>query len=217
MVDPERNVSVLERLRDREMVNLTRLEDRKEYRDRQLIRLDALGSGSDYTPFIQHLGIAAMNVGYGEGGGGSYHSVYDSFDHYIRFSDPKFDYEVAQAKTAGRLVLRLANADVLPFEVTSFADTVTRYLDELTKLADTKRREIEERNRMVRDRVFEIAADPTKPFVSPKEEAAPPFLNFAPLQNAVAHLQKSAKDFARVEPELMQALEGRDRGVLVPG
>ena len=212
VVDPERNVSVLERLRDREMVNLTRLEDRKEYRDRQLIRLDALGSGSDYTPFIQHLGIAAMNVGYGgEGGGGSYHSIYDSFDHYIRFSDPKFDYEVAQAKTAGRLVLRLANADVLPFEVTSFADTVTRYLDELTKLADTKRREIEERNRMVRDRVFEIAADPTKPFVSPKEEAAPPFLNFAPLQNAVAHLQKSAKDFDRAvaaaSPDKQAALD----------
>src|SRR5204863_3456484 len=127
-----RNVSVRERLRDREMVNMIRIEDRKEYRDRQLIRLDALGSGSDYTPFIQHLGVAAMNIGYGgEGGGGSYHSVYDSFDHYTRFSDPTFDYGVTLAKTAGRLVLRLADADVLPFEATSFADTVTRYLDEL--------------------------------------------------------------------------------------
>jgi N-acetylated-alpha-linked acidic dipeptidase len=212
VTDPERNVSVLERLRDREMVNLTKLEERKEYRERQLIRLDALGSGSDYTPFIQHLGIAAMNVGYGgEGGGGSYHSIYDSFDHYIRFGDPKFDYNIAQAKTAGRLVLRLANADVLPFEVTSFSDTVTRYLDDLTKLADTKRREIEETNRMVRDRVFENAADPTKPFVSPKSEDVPPYLNFAPLQNAVAHLQKSAREFDRgaaaAAPEKQAALD----------
>jgi N-acetylated-alpha-linked acidic dipeptidase len=198
VADPERNVSVLQRLRDREMVNLTRPEERREYRERQLIRLDALGSGSDYTPFIQHLGIAAMNIGYGgEGGGGSYHSVYDSFDHYTRFGDPKFDYAVTQAKTAGRLVLRLANADVLPFEVTSFSDTVTRYLDELTKLAAAKRSEIDEKNRMVRDRVFENASDPNKPFVSPKEEAVPPYLNFAPLQNAVAHLQKSARDFDR--------------------
>ena len=198
VVDPERNVSVLERMRDREMVNMARTEDRKEYRERQLIRLDALGSGSDYTPFIQHLGIAAMNVGYGgEGGGGSYHSVYDSFDHYTRFGDPKFDYGIAQAKTAGRLVLRLANADVLPFEVTSFADTVTRYLDELTKLAGDKRRDIEEKNRMVRDNAFEIAADPTKTYVPPKAEDVPPYLNFAPLQNAVARLQKSARAFDR--------------------
>jgi N-acetylated-alpha-linked acidic dipeptidase len=197
--DPERNVSVLERLRDRELANTQRPEERKELRDRQLIRLDALGSGSDYTPFIQHLGIAAMNVGYGgEGSGGSYHSIYDSFDHYIRFGDPKFDYGIAQAKTAGRLVLRLADADVLPFEVTSFSDTVTRYLDELTRLADSKRREIEEKNRMVRDHVFEVAADPTKPFVAPKTEEVPPYLNFAPLQNAVAHLQRSARDFDRV-------------------
>jgi len=198
VVDPERNVSVLERLRDRELLNITRLEARKEYRERKLIRLDALGSGSDYTPFIQHLGIAAMSVGYsGEGGGGSYHSVYDSFDHYIRFGDPNFDYGIAQAKTAGRLVLRLANADVLPFEVTSFADTVTRYLDDLTKLAETKRREIEETNRLVRDNAYVIAADPAKTYVAPKAEEVPPFLNFAPLQNAVAKLQRSARDFDR--------------------
>src|SRR5213079_607564 len=185
VVDPERNVSVLERMRAHDLSLINSPEERKAYRERELIRLDALGSGSDYTTVLQHVGVAAMNVGFGgEGGGGSYHSIYDSFDHYTRFGDPKFDYGIAQAKTVGRMVLRLADADVLPFEVTSFADTVTRYLDELTKLADSKRREIEERNRMVRDHVFEIAADPTKPFVSPKEEATPPFLNFAPLQNA---------------------------------
>jgi N-acetylated-alpha-linked acidic dipeptidase len=123
--------------------------------------------------------------------------VYDSFDHYTRFGDPKFDYGIVQARTAGRLVLRLANADVLPFEVTSFADTVTRYLDELTKLAADKRRDIEEKNRLVRDNAFEIAADPTRTYVPPKAEEVPPYLNFAPLQNAVARVQKSAREFDR--------------------
>ena len=103
--------------RARDRSRRTNAEERKEARERQLIRLDALGSGSDYTPFLQHLGIASLNIGYGgEGGGGSYHSIYDSFDHYTRFGDPNFDYGIAQAKTTGRLVLRLANADVLPFE-----------------------------------------------------------------------------------------------------
>ena len=196
--DPERNVSVLERRRDREQTLATSEEARKEARERQLIRLDALGSGSDWTPFLQHTGIAAMNVGYGEeGGGGSYHSVYDSFDHYTRFVDPGFPYGIAQAETTGRLVLRLANADVLPLEFTTFADTLSRYVEELTKLAQTTRTEIEERNRLIRERAYEIAADPTKTYVSPKPETPAPYLNFAPLQNAVARLQQSAREYDR--------------------
>jgi N-acetylated-alpha-linked acidic dipeptidase len=142
--------------------------------------------------------VAALNIGYGgEGGGGSYHSVYDSFDHYTRFGDPTFDYGVTQAKTTGRLVLRLANADTLPFELTTFADTMSRYIDELTKLADTTRRDVEERNRLVREHAYENAADPTRTFVAPTAEPAAPYLNFAPLQNAVAHLKRSAHDFDR--------------------
>jgi N-acetylated-alpha-linked acidic dipeptidase len=163
------------------------------------MRLSALGSGSDYTPFIQHLGIAALNIGYGgEDGGGSYHSIYDSFDHYTRFGDPGFHYGIAQAKTSGRLMLRLANADVLPFEYTTLANTLSRYVEELTKLADDSRRDIEERNRMVREKTFEIAADPTKPFVAPKIQEPAPYLNFAPLENAVARLKRAASDYERV-------------------
>ncbi|HYS52598.1 MAG TPA: transferrin receptor-like dimerization domain-containing protein [Thermoanaerobaculia bacterium] len=196
--DPQRNVSVLERLRDRQQVLARSPEDRKEAHERTLIRLDALGSGSDYTPFLQHTGVAAMNIGYGgEGGGGSYHSIYDSFDHYVRFGDPNFQYGIAQAETTGRLTLRLANADVLPIEFTTFADTLSRYVEELTKLAQTTRTEVEERNRLIRERAFEIASDPTRPFVSPKPEAPVPFLNFAPLQNAIAKLQRSAHDYDR--------------------
>jgi len=201
--DPERNVSVLERLRAREQTLAASPEALKEARERQLIRLDALGSGSDFTPFLQHTGIAAMNVGYGgEGGGGSYHSIYDSFDHYTRFGDPGFQYGIAQAETTGRLVLRLANADVLPIEFGTFADTLSRYLDELTKLAQTTRNDIEERNRLIRERAFEIAADPTKTYVPPKPQPPVPYLNFAPLQNAVARLQQSARDYDRAAASL---------------
>ena len=197
--DPERNVSVLERLRDRQETLATNAEQRKEATDRNLIRLAALGSGSDYTPFIQHFGVASMNIGYGgENGGGSYHSIYDSFDHYTRFIDPGFQYGITEAETGGRLVLRLANADVLPIEFSTFADTVSRYVDDLTKLAETTRRDIEDRNRLIRDRAYEIASDPTKPYVAPKLEAPAPFLNFAPLQNAVAKLQASAHNYDRV-------------------
>ena len=201
--DPERNVSVLERLRDREQTLAASPEQRKEARERQLIRLEALGSGSDFTPFLQHTGVAAMNIGYGgEGGGGSYHSIYDSFDHYTRFGDPGFQYGIAQAETAGRLVLRLANADLLPIEFNTFADTLSQYLDELTKLAQTTRNDIEERNRLIHERAFEIAADPTKTYVSPKPQTPAPYLNFAPLQNAVARLQQSARDYDRAAASL---------------
>ena len=193
----------MERRRDRAQTLATSEETRKEARERQLIRLEALGSGSDYTPFLQHTGVASMDVGYGgEGGGGDYHSIYDSFDHYTRFGDPGFQYGIAQAETTGRLVLRLANADVLPIEFTTFAAAMSRYVEELTKLAQTTRTEIEERNRLIGEHAYEIAADPTKTYVPPKAEAAVPYLNFAPLQNAVARLEHDAHEYDRAASSL---------------
>ena len=193
VVDPQRGVSVLQRRNARALADAKDEQERKELRDRELMRLDALGSGSDFTPFLQHLGIASLNIGYGgEDGGGSYHSIYDSFDHYIRFGDPKFDYGITQAKTTGRITLRLANSDVLPFEYGTFADTVAEYVDEVVKLADTMRRETEDRNRLLGERTFEIAADPTETFVAPKAQEPVPHLDFSPLQNAVARLKRAA-------------------------
>ena len=209
--DPERGVSVLDRLRAQSEVNGS-AEERKDARDRGDLRLDALGSGSDYTPFIQHAGIAALNIGYsGEGGGGSYHSIFDSFAHYTRFGDPKFDYGIAQAKTTGRMVLRLGNADVLPFETTDLAETVNGYASEVQKLAADARSETEEHNRLVRDRAAELVADPTEPFVAPKAEEPVPYLNFAPLQNAVARLQKSARELERARAAMASSPDAASR------
>jgi len=76
VIDPEKDVSVLERLRAHQLTIATSEEKRKEFRDRELIRLEALGSGSDFTPFLQHAGIAALSIGYGgESSGWSYHLI----------------------------------------------------------------------------------------------------------------------------------------------
>ncbi|MDQ3280848.1 MAG: M28 family peptidase [Acidobacteriota bacterium] len=218
VVDPQRNVSVLERRRAYDVVNASS-EDRRELRDAKTLRLDALGSGSDYTPFLQHAGIAALNVGYnGEARYGVYHSAYDSFEHFNRFDDPDFAYGIVQAKTTGRMMLRLGNADTLPFEATTFAATVARYANEVSALADRMRKETEEANRMLRDRTAELAADPLDPYVAPKEQEAVPHLEFAPLQNAVARLQKNAAAFdaAKRDDRTLMRLERaltRDEGL----
>jgi N-acetylated-alpha-linked acidic dipeptidase len=99
------------------------------------LRIGALGSGSDYTAFLDHLGIASLNVGFGgEGGGGIYHSIYDSFAWYTRFSDTTFEYGRTLVQAAGTATMRLADAQILPFEFTNFAETVGNYVDEIGKL-----------------------------------------------------------------------------------
>jgi len=166
----------------------------KEARDRDDLRLAALGSGSDFTPFLQHLGIPALNMGFGgEDGGGSYHSIYDSIAHYERFGDPGYVYGVVQAKTTGRVSLRLAQADRLPFSLTPVAEAIGIYADEVSKLADALRKQTAETNRRLADRTYQAAADPRQTYVAPAPKPAVPFLNFAPLQNAVARLKASAK------------------------
>jgi N-acetylated-alpha-linked acidic dipeptidase len=197
VTDPEKGISVA----DRALAGNILFGDpdaQKEARNSKTIHLDPLGSGSDFTPFLQHLGIAALNIGYGgEEEYGQYHSIYDSFDHYVRFGDPKFEYGVAMAKTGGRITLRLADADVLPFNFDPFTTAVSRYADEVAKLADTLRQEAEERNRRLDDKVFQAVDDPTQTWVAPPRLDPVPYFNFAPLQNAVAALKKSTTDYGK--------------------
>ena len=193
--DPQTKISAANRWRANEIINGSP-SAKKDAKERGDLRIEALGSGSDFTPFLQHLGIASLNLGYGgEDGGGSYHSVYDSFDHYTRFGDPNFEYGIALAQTAGRMTLRLANADVLPFEFTNFAETIGVYVKEVTTLADTMREETVTMNRMIADGTLKAVQDPTKTFIVPKPKSEVPFLNFAPLQNALSKLQESAKNY----------------------
>jgi N-acetylated-alpha-linked acidic dipeptidase len=186
--DPQTDVTVWERAQAQRAVS-----GDDEALTREDLRISPLGSGSDYTPFLQHLGIASLNLGFGgESGGGSYHSQFDSFDHYTRFGDPDFQYGVALAKTAGRVTLRFANADVLPYQFGNFADNVAMYLDEVVQLADDLRQETERRNELVAMNAYALSADPKQTYVPPTEQDAVPHLNFAPLRNAVAQLEESA-------------------------
>jgi N-acetylated-alpha-linked acidic dipeptidase len=204
--DPQKKIPVTERLRALRLTHGSP-EEQKEARERSLLRIGALGSGSDYSVFLDHLGIASLDVRYGgEDAGGSYHSIYDSFDHYARFGDPGFAYGIALAQTAGRVVLRLANAELLPFEFSASADAVGGYAREVAKLADDLREETERNNRLIREGRYEAASDPKETFVAPKPKAPVPYLNFAPLQNSVAKLKQAA-----------QANEQARRGVDVSG
>jgi N-acetylated-alpha-linked acidic dipeptidase len=196
VVDPEKKISVFERARAARLVTGS-AEERKEARDHSDLRIGALGSGSDYTPFLQHLGVASLNLAYsGEGGGGEYHSLYDSFDHYTRFGDPTFDYGIALAQTAGRVMLRLANADVLPFEFLSVADTLGRYVTEISKLTDDMRNQTTEKNRQIQEGILQAYFDPERPYVLPKPKPEVPTISFKVLQDAVVKLQASSKRFS---------------------
>ncbi|MGE0130854.1 MAG: M28 family metallopeptidase [Blastocatellales bacterium] len=127
--DPKGRGSILDAARSR------RNEQGRGDVERRDMRIGALGSGSDYTAFLDHLGIASLNFGFGgESGGGIYHSIYDSFNWYTRFSDTTFEYSRALAQTAGTAIMRLADARILPFEFTNFAETVGGYVDEIAKL-----------------------------------------------------------------------------------
>lgn len=199
VTDPETGISVLERGRARAAVSAANAKAKKDALSRRSLPLGALGSGSDYTPFIQHLGIPSLNIGYGgEGGGGVYHSNYDTYDHYKRFGDPKLDYGVALAKTAGRTALRLANADVLPFDFKGFHRTVNGYMTEVSALLESMREATEVENQLIRENRYTQAADPTVKFIPPTPKDAVPFLNFSSLQNALTALEKSANQYAEL-------------------
>ena len=171
-------------------------EDRQEIRQRPDARLAALGSGSDYTAFIDHLGIASLDVSFqGEDTEGIYHSIYDDFYWYTHFSDTNFVYGRALSQTIGTAVMRLADADVLPFEFTDFADTIHLYSKELKKLADDERDEAIERDKELSEGLFSAVNDPRHPEVAPPKEEVPPHLNFAPLDNAADALTMSAQRY----------------------
>src|SRR5215472_16478021 len=214
--DPETGVSAQARLRahflargyghepeDEEDTDAARREMRLAEGSGDL-PIRSLGSGSDYTPFLQHLGLTALNVEYeGEDDqAGVYHSTYDSFDHYVRFGDPTFAYGVAEAETAGHVVLRMADADVLPLEFTGFADTIGAYAEELRKLTEEKRHKSAELAKLLEQNAFGLAADPARIVGPPAREPAVPQLDFAPLDRVVTRLKASAHAYDEAYAQL---------------
>ena len=196
--DPETKLSVWKRAQLRQIGRPDDISERQEARSRTDLRIGALGSGSDYGAFLQHDGVAALNLGFGgEDGGGIYHSIYDDFYWFTHFSDTDFVYGRALAQVAGTAVMRLADADLLPFEYTNFADTMQTYVKELKALAQKSREEIVERNRELDEGVFAAMGDPRVKSAPPPREAVPPFLNFAPLDNATDALNRAAAEYRK--------------------
>jgi N-acetylated-alpha-linked acidic dipeptidase len=196
--DPETKMTVWKRQR---LVDISRAttEGRAELRSRPDIRIGALGSGSDYTAFLDHLGIASVNMGYGgeDQGGGQYHSIYDDFYWYTHFQDTDFVYGRALAQTAGSMMMRMADADIIPYQFADFADTVHTYVGEVKKLADTMRAQAKERNTEITDGVYQALADPKKKSVPPADAVVAPYLNFAPLDQASDDLTAAAAGYEK--------------------
>jgi len=226
VIDPEKQVSVAARLRAGETLYGSPDEQGLAAEGRPL-PLKPFSVGTDYTPFLAYLGVPALDVSYGgEEEYGVYHSIYDSFDHFNRFVDPGFRYGVALAQTGGRIVLRLAEADVLPFDLVPFAESLQKAVRRLGQGIDALREETAETNRRIAGRIYELADDPLHPVKPPQAQAAVPAVGLAPLQKAVTHLTESARAYAPVmeravatgtakglDPILLQA----ERTLLRPG
>ncbi|HET9793616.1 MAG TPA: transferrin receptor-like dimerization domain-containing protein [Thermoanaerobaculia bacterium] len=207
--DPESGVSIAERLRRHAISEAARRQPTDEpdpdaaatpdeARARRENPVSALGSGSDYTVFVDHLGIASANLGFnGEDDGGIYHSIYDDFYWYTHFSDRDFVYGRALAQAAGTAVLRLGDADLLPFDFDALSGAVARYIGEIRDEAEKERASVRETNREIEEGVFAAVDDPRRPTVAPRPEPVPPVIGFAALQTAQAKLEEAARSFDR--------------------
>jgi N-acetylated-alpha-linked acidic dipeptidase len=194
--DPRMDLSLKERRRAFLKLNAKTEQEQEDADNRNDLRIYPMGSGSDYTPFLQHLGIASANLGFGgEGAGGSYHTLYDTYEHYSTWRDPGLIYGEALAQVAGRATLRLANAPRLPFEFKGLADNIGLYVAEIEDLADNERKETKKRNRLIDDGVYAAALDPTKTLGPPQRQNSVPHFNFAPLKNALERLEEAARAY----------------------
>jgi len=200
VTDPQTGISVLERKRDHDIIEAgSNIKTKKDLLAKKTISIGALGSGSDFSPFIQHMGIASFNLGFGgEDPGGEYHSIYDSYYDYANFKDPKFEYGVTLAKMAGRTTLRMADADLLPFDFTSLYKTINGYAGEVVALADQMRETTAVENQLIKEKRYTYAADPKEKEMPPAVKDEVPFLNFSGLQNAMIDLEKASKHLGEV-------------------
>ncbi|MDN5924709.1 MAG: M28 family peptidase, partial [Xanthomonadales bacterium] len=204
ITDPETHVSVGERLRAKMLVDGAAKGASPQAKARAKLAaasgdlpIHALGSGSDYSAFLEHLGIASLNLGFGgeSDQGGVYHSRYDTFEHFVRFGDPSFEYGVALAKVAGHIVLRSADAKVLPLRFTDFSQTLDTYVEQLHKLVDSTRKATEQQHRLLDRDAYQLVADPTRVVAPPARDSDMPTIDLAPLDKAAKTLQQSAQAY----------------------
>lgn len=206
VADPQTTMTIADRRRAK-LAASDRASD-QALADADELPLSALGSGSDYSPFLQHLGVASLNLGFGgESDGGSYHSVFDSYEHYTQFGDPGFAYGATLAKVVGRITLRAANGDVLPFRFGALADTISGYVDELDELVSDRRERAARLTALLDSGRAAAAADPTAPTVLPPRPSPVPELSLASLRQASQALARAAARFDRAVDTLLATAE----------
>jgi len=204
VTDPETHVSVEQR--ERAFVEVQGAEPGADPDTKALatlaakggdIPLDPLGSGSDFSSFLDHLGIATLNILFGgeDDDAGIYHSRYDSFDHFVRFGDPTFEYEVALAKVAGHIVMRTADAQVLPLRFGDFSASLDRYLTQLHEEVDSERKAALHQRQLFAADAYRLAADPTRPVAPPERLSDVPSIDLAPLDAAAKGLRQSVQAY----------------------
>ncbi len=195
--DPRSQITLKQRLQASLKINAESEQEKIDAAQRADIRLDPMGSGSDYTPFLQHLGIASADLGFfGESDGGSYHTLYDTYEHHTTWNDPGLVYGETLPKVTGRATLRLANAQRLPFEFTALADNIALYVSELEELAETMRDATAKNSELINSGAYAAALDPNKSLASPARHEPVPHFGFAPLKNALERLQSAATAYA---------------------
>ena len=213
--DPDTKGSVWKRMQARAIAAGPPAQ-RNEARTRSDLRISALGSGSDYSAFLQHAGVPTLNLSFAglDDSEGIYHSIYDDYYHFTKFLDTDFVYGRALAQTVGSLVIRLADASVLPFEFTSLADTVQTYVSDLEAQLKNRQTEVKELNQQIEEGVFTAIADPRRQTTAPVVESVPPSINFAPLDNAASALSQAADRYkksldaarSRLTPDQIRAI-----------
>jgi N-acetylated-alpha-linked acidic dipeptidase len=191
--DPQTGANLFERLKARDVITAANPQLAKEKMDKIKIHLDALGTGSDFSPFLQHLGLPVLNLGFsGEDNSGDYHSIYDSYDNFIRFIDPGFYYGATLSKMAGHVSLRMLNADVLPFDFRILYKEIKTYTTELQTMISNLRESTSVNNEIVRKKYFLIANDSANSYSPPVQKQEIPYIDFSPLQNAIISLGRAA-------------------------
>jgi N-acetylated-alpha-linked acidic dipeptidase len=193
VTDPEAGISLFDRRKAHDAISGGNTAEKKKIWNETELKLEAMGSGTDYSSFIQHAGISSLNIGFfGEDGGGDYHSIYDTYAAFVRFKDPGFKFGITLAETTGRMALRFSEADCLPFDFTHLYSTVNSYSVEVNDLLNSGRENAELENELIRSNAYISGEDPEKGLIPPPMNDEVPYLDFSPLQNAIKHLGKSS-------------------------
>jgi len=204
VADPETNVSIRERLRARMLVEGSGKDAKAKAKDEAKLAalggdlpIEALGSGSDYSAFLEHLSVASLDLGFGgeDDNAGIYHSRYDSFDHYLRFGDPNFAYGVSLSKVAGHIMLRMADASVLPLRFRDFSDTLDRYVSQLNTVVSDTRKDTEQQHLLLDQHAYALDSDPTRPVAPPARDSDMPQIQLTALEQSAKQLKESVKAY----------------------